>query len=126
LPLLAPGGALGLSRLNHGDTLPIDGHHQKGGRLLPRLGEALHVKGVEVLGCVREALFQAVDQAFLEFVGEGTAGGKAVVIEEVVQEVRRRDPENRKIHVALTDGERAQQILVDDRLKVTLILLRAR
>jgi hypothetical protein len=48
--------------------------------------------------------------------------GKAAVIEEVVQEVRRRDPENQKIHVALTDGERALQILVDDRLKVTLIL----
>ena len=48
--------------------------------------------------------------------------GKAAVIEEVVQEVRRRDPENRKIHVALTDGERALQILVDDRLQVTLIL----
>jgi len=48
--------------------------------------------------------------------------GKAAVIEEVVQEVRRRDPENQKTHVALTDGERALQILVDDRLKVTLIL----
>ncbi len=48
--------------------------------------------------------------------------GKAAVIDEVVQEVGRRDPENQKIHVALTDGERALQILVHDRLKVTLIL----
>jgi hypothetical protein len=48
--------------------------------------------------------------------------GKAAVIEEVAQEVRRRDPENQKIHVALTDGERALQTLVDDRLQVTLIL----
>jgi hypothetical protein len=48
--------------------------------------------------------------------------GKAAVIEQVVQEVQRRDPESQKIHVALTDGERALQILVDDRLQVTLIL----
>jgi hypothetical protein len=48
--------------------------------------------------------------------------GKAAVIEEVAQEVRRRDPENQKIHVALTDGERGLQDLVDDRLKITLIL----
>ena len=48
--------------------------------------------------------------------------GKAAVIEEVVQEVRRRDPEARQTHVALTDGERALQILVGKKLKVTLIL----
>jgi len=48
--------------------------------------------------------------------------GKASVIEEVVQEVQRRDPENHKTHVALTDGERALQILVGNKLKVTLIL----
>jgi hypothetical protein len=48
--------------------------------------------------------------------------GKASVIEEVVQEIQRRDPENHKTHVALTDGERALQILVSKKLKVTLIL----
>ena len=51
--------------------------------------------------------------------------GKTSVIEEVVQEIQRRDPENHKIHVALTDGERALQILVSkklEKLKVTLIL----
>src|SRR6266700_2911211 len=51
--------------------------------------------------------------------------GKTSVIEEVVQEIQRRDPENHKIHVALTDGERALQILVSKKLKklkVTLIL----
>lgn len=48
--------------------------------------------------------------------------GKASVIEEVVQEIQRRDPENHKTHVALTDGERALQILVGNKLKVTLIL----
>ena len=51
--------------------------------------------------------------------------GKASVIDEVVQEIQRRDPENHKTHVALTDGERALQILVGKKLKnlkVTLIL----
>jgi hypothetical protein len=52
--------------------------------------------------------------------------GKASVIEEVVQEIQRRDPEKHKTHVALTDGERALQILVSKKklkkLKVTLIL----
>ena len=48
--------------------------------------------------------------------------GKEAVIEEVVQEVQRRDPDARKIHVALTDGERALQILVGKKLQVTLIL----
>jgi len=48
--------------------------------------------------------------------------GKASVIEEVVQEIQRRDPENHKTHVALTDGEHALQILVSKKLKVTLIL----
>jgi hypothetical protein len=48
--------------------------------------------------------------------------GKAAVIDEVVQEVQRRDPDLRQTHVALTDGERALQILVGKKLKVTLIL----
>jgi hypothetical protein len=48
--------------------------------------------------------------------------GKSAVIDEVVQEVRRRDPELGKTHVALTDGERALQILVGKKLKVILIL----
>jgi hypothetical protein len=48
--------------------------------------------------------------------------GKETVIDEVVQEVRRRDPDVRKTHVALTDGERALQILVGKKLQVTLIL----
>jgi hypothetical protein len=48
--------------------------------------------------------------------------GKAAVIDEVVQEVRRRDPAIGKTHVALTDGERALQILVGKKMKVTLIL----
>lgn len=48
--------------------------------------------------------------------------GKASVIEEVDQEIQRRDPENHKTHVALSDGERALQILVGKKLKVTLIL----
>lgn len=48
--------------------------------------------------------------------------GKAAVIGEVAAEVVRRDPQGHKIHVALTDGERALQILVSKKLKVTLIL----
>jgi hypothetical protein len=48
--------------------------------------------------------------------------GKAAVIGEVAAEVLRRDPQGHKIHVALTDGERALQILVSKKLRVTLIL----
>ena len=47
---------------------------------------------------------------------------KADVIEEVRQEIILRDPDSKKIRVALTDGERALQILVDKKLKMTLIL----
>lgn len=48
--------------------------------------------------------------------------GKTAVIAEVAEEMRRRDPEGNKIRVALTDGERALQILVKKMLNVTLIL----
>ncbi len=48
--------------------------------------------------------------------------GKSAVIDEVVEEVTRRDPNNVQTHVALTDGERALQILVSNKMKVTLIL----
>ncbi|MCC6363435.1 MAG: hypothetical protein IT165_07900, partial [Bryobacterales bacterium] len=48
--------------------------------------------------------------------------GKSVLIDEVVEEVIRRDPGNLQTHVALTDGERALQILVSNKMKVTLIL----
>lgn len=48
--------------------------------------------------------------------------GKTAVIEEVAQEMQRRDPQGIKTRVALTDGERALQILVEGTLAVTLIL----
>ena len=48
--------------------------------------------------------------------------GKAAVIDEVIAEMERRDPEGSKTRLALTDGERALQILVDQKLGVTLIL----
>ena len=48
--------------------------------------------------------------------------GKAAVIAEVAAEMLRRDPHRHKTHVALTDGERALQILVSEKLQVTLIL----
>jgi len=48
--------------------------------------------------------------------------GKTAVIEEVAQEMQRRDPQGIKIRVALTDGERALQILVEGTLGITLIL----
>jgi len=44
------------------------------------------------------------------------------VIDEVAQEMQRRDPAATKTRLALTDGERALQILVDRKLGVTLIL----
>ena len=48
--------------------------------------------------------------------------GKNAVIQEVAEEMERRDPAAAKARVALTDGERALQIRVDRNLKVTLIL----
>jgi len=48
--------------------------------------------------------------------------GKTAVIQEVAEEMERRDPSVSKTRVALTDGERALQIRVDGRLNVTLIL----
>jgi hypothetical protein len=48
--------------------------------------------------------------------------GKTGVIKEVAQEMQRRDPEGIKTRVALTDGDRALQILVEGTLGVTLVL----
>ena len=48
--------------------------------------------------------------------------GKAAVIGEGAAEMLRRHPQGHKIHVALTDGERALQNLVSAKLQVTLIL----
>src|SRR6266849_757869 len=48
--------------------------------------------------------------------------GKTAVIEEVAEEMDRRDPTRSMTRLALTDGERALQIRVDQQLKVTLIL----
>ena len=48
--------------------------------------------------------------------------GKTAVIQEVAEEMARRDPTGSKTRVALTDGERALQIRVEDKLGVTLIL----
>jgi hypothetical protein len=48
--------------------------------------------------------------------------GKTAVIQEVAEEMERRDPSAFKTRVALTDGERALQIRVDRKLNVTLIL----
>jgi hypothetical protein len=48
--------------------------------------------------------------------------GKTAVIQEVAEEMDRRDPSRSLIRLALTDGERALQIRVDQKLNVTLIL----
>jgi hypothetical protein len=48
--------------------------------------------------------------------------GKSLVIDEVAQEMKRRDPQGARTHVALTDGDRALQSLVGQTLDVTLIL----
>jgi len=48
--------------------------------------------------------------------------GKTAVIQEVAEEMERRDPSATKTRIALTDGERALQIQVERTLKVTLIL----
>jgi hypothetical protein len=48
--------------------------------------------------------------------------GKNALIQEVAEEMERRDPSASKTRVALTDGERALQIRVEGQLKVTLIL----
>lgn len=47
---------------------------------------------------------------------------KSTVIEEVHQEVLRRDPDRKLTLVALTDGERALQTRIVKKMKVTLIL----
>jgi cell division septal protein FtsQ len=46
--------------------------------------------------------------------------GKTAVIQEVAEEMQRRDPSGSKTRVALTDGERALQLRVEDKLGVTL------
>src|SRR5437667_4873341 len=48
--------------------------------------------------------------------------GKTAVVQEVAEEMARRDPSASKTRVALTDGERALQIRVEGKLNVTLIL----
>src|SRR5450631_2305213 len=48
--------------------------------------------------------------------------GKTAVIQEVAEEMQRRDPSASKTRVALTDGERALQIRVEGELNVTLVL----
>jgi hypothetical protein len=48
--------------------------------------------------------------------------GKTAVIQEVAEEMDRRDPSRSMTRLALTDGERALQIRVDQKLNVTLIL----
>ena len=48
--------------------------------------------------------------------------GKTAVIQEVAEEMDRRDPSRSVTRLALTDGERALQIRVDQKLNVTLIL----
>jgi hypothetical protein len=48
--------------------------------------------------------------------------GKTAVIQEVAQEMLRRDPGGSKTRVAITDGERALQILVEQKLGITLVL----
>jgi hypothetical protein len=48
--------------------------------------------------------------------------GKTAVIQEVAEEMDRRDPSRSLTHLGLTDGERALQIRVDRKLNVTLIL----
>src|SRR5437762_11935863 len=47
--------------------------------------------------------------------------GKAAVIGEVAAELLRRDPQGKKINLALTVGERPRQIPVSKNLRVTLI-----
>ena len=47
---------------------------------------------------------------------------KTAVIQEVAEEMERRDPSRSLTRLALTDGERALQIRVDRKLNVTLIL----
>lgn len=48
--------------------------------------------------------------------------GKTAVIQEVAEEMDRRDPSRSLTRLALTDGERALQIRVEGKLNVTLIL----
>jgi len=48
--------------------------------------------------------------------------GKTAVIQEVAEEMDRRDPSRSMTRIALADGERALQIRINSKLRVTLIL----
>lgn len=48
---------------------------------------------------------------------------KDAVIDEVAEEMRRRDPKDRKTHVVVTDGERALQIRVRKRVRSSTLLI---
>jgi hypothetical protein len=125
IPMVKPGGALPTVRLTKG---------QKANRKRMATVAAVFTRApwVRTPEQVVESLFRLRRQTSADGqtpprpenkrVWASLLKGKTAVIQEVAQEMQRRDPECLKTRVALTDGERALQILVEGTLGVTLIL----
>lgn len=123
IPMVKPGGAQPTVRLTKG---------QKANRKRMATVAAVFTRApwVRTPAQVVESLFRIQPQTLAQTpprpenkrVWASLLKGKTAVIKEVAEEMQRRDPEGAKTRVALTDGERALQILVEGTLGVTLIL----
>ncbi len=125
IPMVKPGGTLPMVRLTKG---------QKANRKRRATVAAVFTRPpwVRTPEQVIESLFRSRRQRATDAtapprpenkrVWASLVKGKTAVVEEVAEEIERRDPSGVKTRLALTDGERALQTLVDAKLKVTLIL----
>ncbi len=124
IPMVKPGGAERIVRLTKGQKA----NRKRMATVAAVFTRAPWVRSPEQ---VVESLFrtdratrvaeQAAPRPEHKRVWASLTKGKAAVIAEVAAEMFRRDPQGQKTHVALTDGERALQILVSEKLEVTLI-----
>ena len=125
IPMVKPGGAQPTVRLTKGQKA----NRKRMATVATVFTRAPWVRTPEQVG---ESLFRIRHQTSLDGpapprpenkrVWASLLKAKTVVIQEVAQEMQRRDAGGVKTRVALTDGERALQILVDRTLNVTLIL----
>jgi len=125
IPMVKPGGAQPTHRLTKGQKA-----NKK--RMATVATVFTRAPGVRTPQQVIESLFPTRRQATSDApapprpenkrVWASLLKGKTAVIQEVSEEMDRRDPLRSLTRVALTDGERALQIRVDRKLNVTLIL----
>jgi hypothetical protein len=125
IPMLKPGGAQRTARLTKGQKA----NRKRMATVAAVFSRAPWVRSPEQ---VVESLFRTTSappagappppRSENKRVWASLVKGKAAVIAEAAQEMQRRDPERHKTWVALTDGERALQMLVEQTLEVTLIL----